>query len=510
MNSIEGGAAPLRDITATLVRRKWQVSITFLTIVAGVSIGTFLLPKQYETRMKILVKNERADMVVSAATSSGSGYRGEVSEAQINTEIELLNSNNLLQQVVAQCGLEKLERSGGSVARERLPVAIERAVLRLQRNLKISPVRKANIIEVKYAARNPQLAAAVLRHLAELYLEAHLRVHATPGTYEFFTKQAARYQSELKNAEAKLAEFRQKANVVMLAQQKDTMLQKASDSESALLQAEAAISEYREKIADTRKQLDAAAARVVTQSRTLSNQYSVERLGTMLAELQNKRTQLLAKFRSDDRSVQETSREIIDTQAALEKATKLTGLEQATDVNPVRQTLEIEMAKEQAELAGIDARRQMLARQAQSYRRQLMRLGDFTTEYEDLTRNQKEAEDNYLLYAKKTEESRIAESLDQQKIANVAVAETPAELHLPSKPNVPLNLALGVLMAGFLSLSLAFGLEYLSQAGPEMEVGWQIGPGAAVRAPRIAGSIEKPSDLEALTGLAVLATPYRP
>ena len=38
----------------------------------------------------------------------------------------MLNSNNLLQQVVAQCGLEKLERSGGWVARERLPVAIEK------------------------------------------------------------------------------------------------------------------------------------------------------------------------------------------------------------------------------------------------------------------------------------------------------------------------------------------------------------------------------------------------
>ena len=79
-----------------------------------------------------------------------------------------------------------------------------------------------------------------------------------------------------------------------------------------------------------------------------------------------------------------------------------------------------------------------------------MTLADATAAFDDLVRTPKEAEDNYLLYAKKTEEARIAESLDQQKIANVAIAETPIEPHLPSKPNVMLNLALGVLSAGFL------------------------------------------------------------
>lgn len=33
-------------------------------------------PKLYESHMKILVKNERADMIVSAGGGDGSGYRG--------------------------------------------------------------------------------------------------------------------------------------------------------------------------------------------------------------------------------------------------------------------------------------------------------------------------------------------------------------------------------------------------------------------------------------------------
>lgn len=499
----------LGELVAILSRRKWLMLITFLLVLGAVTAGTLLMPKQYETHLKILVKNDREDTLVTADSNSGSNYRSEVSETAINTEIELLNSQTLLRQIVTKCGLERLESASGSPASERQSVAIEKAVSRLQRDLKVSPVRKADIIQVDYSASDPRQAAAVLRQLSESYLEAHLKVHAAPGTYEFFTDQAARYRNELEQAETKLADFRQRSNIVMLGEQKEKILQKAVDAQSSLLQAEAAVGEYTRRNADTRKQLDIAASRVVTQSRTVPNQYSVEHLGSMLAELQNRRTQLLAKFRPDDRLVREVDQEIADTQAGLESATKLTGVEQATDVNPVHQTLEIELAKEHTELAGMEALRGTLAQQAQSYRQQLMRLGNATAEYDDLVRNEKIAEENYLLYTRKTEEARIAQSLDQQKIANVAIAETPTEPHLPSKPNVPLNLSIGVALAGFLSLAMVFGAEYLDGALSN-HVAPQAVMNVALGGQQLLGTVEEHSDVEKLTGLTVLAVVHRP
>ena len=110
----------LADIAAILIRRKWQILATFFVTVAAVVAGTLLMPKQYETQMKVLVKNERADMIVSADRNGASDYRGEVSEAEINSEIELLNSNNLLQEVVTKCGLDRLENPGEVLAEERI------------------------------------------------------------------------------------------------------------------------------------------------------------------------------------------------------------------------------------------------------------------------------------------------------------------------------------------------------------------------------------------------------
>ena len=101
MNPIDAEqTVSLKEIVAVLNRRKLQIATTFLVVVAAVTAGTLLMPKQYEAHMKVLVKNERADMIVSAGTNGTSGYHGEVGESQINSEIELLNSNNLLQQVV--------------------------------------------------------------------------------------------------------------------------------------------------------------------------------------------------------------------------------------------------------------------------------------------------------------------------------------------------------------------------------------------------------------------------
>jgi uncharacterized protein involved in exopolysaccharide biosynthesis len=430
---------------------------TFVLTAAGVAAVTFMLPKQYETRLKVLVKNDRAGMIISPDHNSTVDYHGETTEAQINSEIELLTSNDLMRQVVIKCRLDQRQKGADPA------VAIDKAVEQLQNDLKVAPVRKADIIVVGYIDTDPHRAVEVLSSVASLYLEEHLRVHAVPGTYEFFRKEAERYQKELGHAEARLALLRQQERIVSLEDQKTEISQKAVESEHALMQADATIDEYTQKLASARRQLNGAEPRVVTQSRTLSNQYSVERFQTMLAELQNRRTQLLAKFRPEDRLVQEIDQEIIDTQAALEKAVKLTGLEQATDVNPVHQALEIDIAKQQSELAGLTFKRQALARQMAIYRQQMLKLAGLTSQFEDLARLQKAAEDKYLLYAKKAEEARIADSLDQQKIANVTIAETPMEPHKPVKPNVRLNLALGVLLAISFSLVLAFGVEYFRE-----------------------------------------------
>src|SRR5204862_191449 len=143
---------------------------------------------------KILVKNLRNDVPITPEATIGANAPapdGDVSENQVNSEIELLTSKDLLNQVVVECGLHQrplslLQRIGLKDSPRTDAARAEQASERLAKDLVVSPAKKANIIEITYASSVPETAAKVLRKLGELYQEKHLKLHRPPGTYEFF------------------------------------------------------------------------------------------------------------------------------------------------------------------------------------------------------------------------------------------------------------------------------------------------------------------------------------
>ena len=130
------------------------------------------MPNEYESRMKILVKNTRSDVPITPERTTGATgayFDNDVSENQINSEIELLTSEDLLKQVVTECGLygrrlfDSRRSLGSRKRRVRKPRRLKRRAAQLAKDLVITPVKKANIIEVKYTSgrqkRPPQCCA---------------------------------------------------------------------------------------------------------------------------------------------------------------------------------------------------------------------------------------------------------------------------------------------------------------------------------------------------------------
>ncbi len=479
-----GNSISVRDGASALFRRKWLVLFTFLAVMLGTALVTWVIPNKYESRMKILVKNQRVDVAITpeATNSAPLGVDPDVSETAINSEIELLTSRDLLTQVVKETGLDKLTPESSWMKPVPAAERIEKAAADLAKDLVIMPVKKANVISISYSANSPEVAAAVLKHLGDLYLEKHLQLHHPTGASDFFKDKADQYETQLHASEKQLTSFQQDNSLVVLAQQKDLTLQKTAEAKAKLLESEAAVNEATNRIKRIEQQLAATPKRIVTQSKSIPAQYSAERLNTMMVELQNRRTQLLTKFRPEDRLVREVDAQIRTTKEALDKAESQTSTEQATDLNPLRQTLETEYSRARLEQTGAQARRDTLAAQLRDYEGSLRKLEGDTTTHNDLQRQVKEAEENYQLYAKKREEARIADELDRQKITNVSIAEAPAVPRIPSSPNRPLNLVLGIFVAAFLSLGTVFSAEMLGD------------------------TIHTPKQLEGLTGATVLAT----
>src|SRR6186997_471350 len=136
----------VRDVVSILFRHKLLICTTFLTVAIGTAVLTFLMPNEYESRMKILVKNTRSDVPITPERTTGSGgtpFVNEVSENQINSEIELLTAEDLLKQVVTECGLFKtdssiLVRLGIKEPNRSQAAQVEEATRRLAKDLVIT------------------------------------------------------------------------------------------------------------------------------------------------------------------------------------------------------------------------------------------------------------------------------------------------------------------------------------------------------------------------------------
>lgn len=441
--------------------KRWRL-ITGLTC-AGICLSMLILlilPKKYESQMKLMVKNGRQDLVVSTESNGPTIHSRDLSEEQVNSEVQLLTSRDILQQVVNRAKLAQSEPAAQTQSHQPSPLAIEKATEKLQRDLTIEPVRKSNVIAVAYSAASPELASTVLKELADTYLQEHLRVHNTAGTYPFFKKEADDYEQKLSASESALKDFRERNSMLVMPQQQDVLTQRMIDTQAAFEDADAAVKQCQARLQRSKSILPGVNGRVTTQSKSVPNPILVQQLTIMLSDLRNKRTEMAVKYRPDDRLVQQLDKEVADTKLALDSALNVRQVELTTDLNPVRQNADKDMVSDEISLPGLEARRDNMSQALAQYRLQAHDLAGFTVDHDALIRNVKENEQNYLLYAQKREEARITESLDQQRIANVALFETPTIPVEPSSPKMVIAIPLAILFSLFLSIGIVLSREY--------------------------------------------------
>src|SRR5208283_153963 len=107
----ELSSVTLRDVVAPVFRHRRLVAVSFLGIFLASIVAAFFLPKQYQAEMKILVKRERVDPVLTSDKTTIIDSRSEVTEEQVQSEVELLRSRDLLENVVKASGLVSADNS---------------------------------------------------------------------------------------------------------------------------------------------------------------------------------------------------------------------------------------------------------------------------------------------------------------------------------------------------------------------------------------------------------------
>jgi len=454
----------LRDILTIVFRHKRVVVLSFCGVLTGAILAAVLHAPEYRASTKFLIERERLDPVISPGQSTAPETRSEVTEEELNSEVELIKSADVLRQVTVSCGLYQnksflstLLGAGDESTR------IAKAVKQLQSDLKIEVVRKSNVISVSYAADDPQLAARVLTALGDAYLKKNVAVHRPPGQFEFFDQETEAYKKNLADAETKLKSFSNEDGGVAPQMARDITLQKLSEFRASLQQTRAEIASTEERIRALDKQAGTTPQRLTTLSSQTDDAQVLQGLKNTLMTLEMKRTELLTKYQPTYALVQEVDKEIADARASIVAEESKPIRAETTDRNPTYSWINEELAKAKAEYSGLQARAAATQATVSSYEAKARELDQKGLVQQDLLRTMKTDEENYLMYQRKREEARMTNALDQTRILNVAIAEQPVPPTLPS--NSPwTSLIVGGLLAVMISLGTAFTLDYMDSS----------------------------------------------
>jgi uncharacterized protein involved in exopolysaccharide biosynthesis len=443
----------MNDIKISDLLKRWKVIVlVFAIFLIASSVVYLVLPKNYESEMKILVKNDRALLVVTPGNGNddSSNRNQDVSESIVNSEVDLLKSKDLLRSVVVDA---KLYEPYNKNSRD-----IERATTALSKKLKIDTARKSDVIDITYKNSDPDLAAFVLNNLGEKFMNSHVAAHSNPGTYNFFEVQADKFHTELIQARTLLAAFRNKTGLFSFYQQRQAVVSEYEDSNKQMNDLTLQIKECETRLGASTDEIKAMPSRITTSNRDLPNQITLQHLQTTLTDMANQRIALLNKYQSTDRHVVELDNQIKNTTADLARLQSSVAREETTNVNTVHLALQTDIVRDTATLAGLRAKQAALLGIIQNYRTKLDDIGTQAVALQDYETKEQLASDNYKLYSTRVEEARLSESLDLKKIGNVKIVEQPVPSFAPT-PSMMAFVLGGGTIGLFLALCYAVVLE---------------------------------------------------
>lgn len=464
MNSEHGSSGfGLKDFLVVAFRHKRLAGLCFVGILTGAILTAVLQPSEYRATTKFLVSKERVDPAVSSEQQSPMTVNSEVSEEQLNSEVELIRSPDILREVAIKCELDKrlslmdrIYAYGSSKPGRRIALA----VTRLQKNVKVELVKKSNVISVTYVSSDPQLAAQVLSTLADSYILKHVAVHSPPGEFDFFAQETDRYQKNLSDAESQLKQLSQQEDGVAPGLTRDMALGKLNEFHSSLQQTRADIAVAEERIKTLEAQAGTTPQRLTTSKKQTDDAQVLETLKSTLMSLELKRTELLTKYQPEYPLVKEMDKEIGETQAAIAAEENKPINEETTDRNPTYAWINEELAKSKADYSALQAKAAATQAIVERYEARVRDLAQKGLVEQDLQRAIKADEETYLLFLRKREQARMSEALNRTRILNVAVAERPVAPSLPS--STPwLTVLAGTFLAGLVSVGTVWTKERL-------------------------------------------------
>lgn len=445
----------LRHYWRILYRRRW-VALSILAACIGFAlIASMLTQRQYTATARIQIAREVAKVMNIEGVENEEGAAASAEFYQ--TQYALLKSRSLAEAVVRSLGLSEnyqfladYDMSEAESIRE-LPRA-ERFALateKVDESTAVAPVRGSSVVDVHVEVPNPQLAASIANELVEKFIETNLsrRFEATAYAREFLQNRLNSVRAKLEDSERRATEYARQQGLITIAssgeggetsgQQSLTTADLAQlSSQLALARAQRARAE-----ADFRASSGGAAA-----ERALGNE-AVNALRRQRAELTGELRKLESDFGPEYPRV-------VALRAQLNELNRQIAQEEGVVRSGVNRDLEDRYRQALAAERGLQSRVDQLKAAVLDQQQRSIQFNII----------QRDVDTNRALYEallQRFKEIGVAGGIGTNNVSVVDPALPPED---PSSPNLPLNLALGLIFGLALGAGAAFALEQLAES----------------------------------------------
>jgi len=464
---VAGFAGTLRRMGELMKRRRREFWTVFLVTFFLVQALAFFWPGTFAARAAVLIQKTRMTATLDADPTDATTVISEgVTERDVNSEIAILTSAEVLAATVEATGLDRVpppwylrvlfaplrayESLYAAVHGVPAPSAAERALRSLSKSISAERLKDSNVLVVTLEARSPEAAETILGDLLRHYLERHVAIHGPGlGVVPFFSTQASLLEKELAQHEEALQALKRRTGTVDIPKEREIQLQsEAKLREEAdllgrrLLELDGRIRSYRSAVSDALSSPTSAVA-IAPAEPTLNE------LKTQALRLELEQIRLEARYQEDAPPVVENRKKLEAAHAALAAEQQ-----SVRERSPALLAAEEERVKFASEKAGIVERQRVLEEQLAQSRSRLRQLDEAAVEATRQQRLIRSAEERYLMTLGRGEKARMDAALDQRRVTNVSIVQKPSASAKPVRPKRLVTLivsVVGALLAGLLA-----------------------------------------------------------
>ena len=463
----EGFQNNLRQIFFTVWNQRLLVLLCIVGVLAPIIYYNFTADSTYSASTSIIFQETTQPIKTFDVTEALFSKR-----SFITNKIEEIKSRTLAEDVIIELPDSIRALYSGSY---------QRVVKDIRGSISAAPVRDADIININVTSPSPAAAMVIANLVTKVLQEGSMEVKRSEisNVRRYIEDQLKIVESKLELAEENLKNYKEKEKVTILSQESYEILRRVTEAEVLYNRALSEAGSIGEQLRYIEGEITKQRSDVISSVTQITSPY-INRLKSNLMELELQLTDLeLKNYEENHPKIQELKRKIFETKENLTgEVLKIAEGENLIDpVSQIRTHLQKQILL-RAEFVTYQTKAKDLKEIIKNYNIELSHLPEKELNVARLERDRTVNNEIYMMLLKKMEEARI---MEEGRIGNIRVIDKAILPQIPIAPRRAMNIIIGLIVGIVLGIGMAVFLE-------SMDV-----------------SLKDIDDIEANTGLPVLA-----